>query len=190
MKLRLPALLVAVGVVAAMSGCGDGTGIKAQFPNFDVQDTLFALTGSLPALPSGLLVRDAGAKAVDGQLNFDIAFDLDSANNIVLYTQRRVVSQLVQGHQVGLLATDEPFDAVSRAPASGYYYDSLLTVPLHKTVLVDVRDPTCSVLSILSPNIKAKIVIDSLGANRQIFLHVVVDPNCGFYSFGEGTPKD
>ena len=190
MKKRLPALLVAVGVVAVMSGCGDGTGIKAQFPNFDVQDTLFSMTGAPAVLPSGLLVRDAGVHTVDGQLNFDVAFDVDSAGNIVLYTERRIVSQLVQGHRVGLLTTTQPFDAVTRAPTSGYVYDSLLTVPLHQTVLIDVNDPTCSVLSILSPYMKAKMVVDSLGANHQIFIHVVVDPNCGFYSLVSGTPKD
>jgi len=190
MHLRLPALLVAVGVVAALNGCGDGTGIKAQFDNFDVQDTIFAMTGSSPLLPSGLLVRDAGPHRVDGNLNFDVAFDLDSNDNVVLYTQRWVASQLVQGHRVGLQTTTQPFDAISHGPSSGYKYDSLLTVQLHQTVLIDVVDPTCSVLSFLGPNIKAKMVVDSIGANRQIFIHVLVDPNCGFTSLTTGTPKD
>jgi hypothetical protein len=190
MQLKLPALLVTVGVIAAMNGCGDGTGIKPQFDNFDAQDTVFAMTGVSPLLPSGLLVRDAGSKRVDGSLNFDVAFDLDVNDNIILYTQRRIASQLVQGHRVGLQTTTQPFDAVTRGPVSGYKYDSLLTVALHQTVLIDVVDPTCSVLSILGPNIKAKLVVDSIGPARQIYLHVLVDPNCGFTSLVQGTPKD
>src|ERR1051326_8759682 len=125
MQLKLPALLVAVGVVAAMNGCGDGTGIQAQFDNLDVQDTAYAMTGVSPLLPSGLLVRGGVVKRVDGNLNFDVAFDLDSNNNIVLYTQRRIASQLVQGHRVGLQVTTQAFDAVSRGPTGGYTYDSL-----------------------------------------------------------------
>jgi hypothetical protein len=190
MHLKLPALLVAVGVVAALNGCGDGTGIKAQFDNLDVQDTVYAMTGVSPLLPSALVLRNAAAKRVDGNLNFDVAFDLDSNNNVVLYTQRRIASQLVLGHRVGLQLTTQAFDAVSRGPSGGYTYDSLLTVPLHQTVLIDVADPTCSVLSILGPNIKGKIVLDSIGAGRQIYFRVVVDPNCGFTSLVQGTPKD
>jgi hypothetical protein len=190
MNLRLPALLVAVGVVAALNGCGDATAIKAQFDTFDVHDTVYAMTGVSPLLPSGLLVRDVGPKRVDGNLNFDIAFDLDGSNNIVLYTQRRIISQLVQGHRVGLQTSAQSFDAVTHAPLSGYVYDSLLTVSLHQTVLIDVVDPTCSVLSILGPNIKAKMVVDSISAARQIYIHVLVDPNCGFTSLAQGTPKD
>src|SRR3954468_15697341 len=191
MQLRLPALLVAVSVVAAMSGCGDGLGIKAQFPNFDVRDTVFALTGTSPLLPAGMLMRDANAKKVDGNFNFDIAFDLDSANNVVIYTQRFVGSQLIAGHAVGLLPTSQSFDAVTSAPTGGFKYDSAMVLPLHETLLVDVVDPTCSVLSILGPNIKAKMEIDSINTQRRmIFLHVLVDPNCGFHSLVQGTPKD
>src|SRR4051812_11448470 len=119
MKSSIPALLVAVGVVAASSGCGDGTGIKAQFANFDVQDTVYALTGTSPLLSSGILLRDANPKKVDGSFNYDIAFDLDSADNVVVYTQRAIGTQLVAGHPVGLLATSQPFDAVLRAPTAG-----------------------------------------------------------------------
>jgi hypothetical protein len=191
MQFRLPALLVAVGVVAASSGCSDGLGIKPQFPNFEVQDTVYALTGTSPLLASGILLRDANPKKVDGSFNFDIAFDLDADNNVHVYTQRYIGTQLITGHAVGLLTTSQPFDAINRAPTGGFKYDSTLVLPLHQTLLVDVVDPTCSVLSILGPNIKSKLVVDSVNTqNRQIFVHVLVDPNCGFTSLVQGTPKD
>jgi len=191
MHVRLPALLVAVGAVAAMSGCGDGTGINAQFSNFEAKPTVYAMTGTPVALPAGVKVRLGDPIRVDGSFRFDVAFDLDASNNVVIYPQRLVATQLVATHPVGLLTSDQTFESITRAPGSGYQYDSTLVVALHKPVLVDVVEPTCSQFFILGPNIKAKFVVDSVNAlTRAIYLRMFINPNCGFTSLAQGIPKD
>lgn len=191
MHVRVPALLVAVGAVAAMSGCGDGTGINAQFSNFEAKETVYAMTGTPTALPAGLHVRLGDPKRVDGSFTFDIAFDLDASNNVIMYPQRLIATEIVATHAVGLQTSDQTFESITRAPGGGYQYDSTLVVGLHKTVLVDVIEPTCSQFFILGPNIKAKLVVDSVNAQmRAIYLRMFVNPNCGFTSLAQGIPKD
>jgi len=60
-----------------------------------------------------------------------------------------------------------------------------------RTLLVDVIDPNCNQFSILGQDIRAKLVIDSVkAAARTIYVHFLVNQNCGFRSLVEGLPAD
>jgi hypothetical protein len=194
MRIRLLALLIAVGAVAALNGCGDSTGIRAQFPNTDRPNvTVYALNGTPPALPSAVQMRSTLARVIDGSFAFDIAFDLNAAGDVIAYPVRRVASQFVQAHPVGFQLSNETFAAATRAPISGYVYDSTLVLPVGKTLYVDVIDASCSNFSLLGQNIRGKIVVDSvIKSSRIIYLHLFSNPNCGFRSLlpGDDLPKD
>jgi hypothetical protein len=184
------ALLIAVIAAAAQSGCRDTTAVQLAFPNLEQRRTVYALNGSPITLPAALAVRSTGTVRVDATFQFDLAFDLDANGVVQVYTQARVASQLVATHRVGLLVSNSTFNDVARAPATGFVYDSVAALPIGKTLLVDVLEQSCA-SSFLGANIRAKIAVDSIvPATRSIYLHVLSNPNCGFRSLAQGTPKD
>jgi hypothetical protein len=191
MQVRLLALVVAVGAVVAIDGCGDPTAIKAQFNNIDTTRTVYALNGTPATVPAGLLIRTVQPVRVDANFAFDLAFDFNAAGDVVVYTVRAVASQLASSHRVGLLATSKTFDEATDAPTGGYAFDSSMVVPVGQTVLIDATDNSCSQFSILGQDIRAKMVIDSAKVStRTIFVHVLSNPNCGFRSLVRGEPKN
>lgn len=191
MQVRILALLVAVGAVVALDGCGDPTAITAQTENIDTTRTVYALNGTSTSLPAAFNVRFAAPVRLDATFAFDLAFDLDAQNDVVVYTQRKVASQLVAGRRVGLQLSDQSFAQVTEAPTSGYVYDSLVVLPRGKTLLIDAVDAiNCSAYSFLGQNIRAKMVIDSVNTtSRAIFLHILTNTNCGFKALVPGLPK-
>ena len=92
---------------------------------------------------------------------------------------------------MGLQITTQTFAEVTRAPTSGFTYDSSLVLPVGRTLLVDVLDQNCSQFSLLGQDIRAKLVIDSvIAATKKIYVHFLANPNCGFRSLVEGLPAD
>ena len=173
------------------SGCGDPTAITAQFNNLERRGIVYAMNGSPISLPAAVAIRSGTAVAVDAGFAFDIAFDLDAAGVVTVYTQARVASQLVAVHRVGLQVSDKPFAEVLKAPGTGFVYDSVTTLAPGKTLLVDVIEQSCGFGSFLGPNIFAKVAIDSIvPATRAIYVHVMANPNCGFRSLAPGKPTE
>ena len=192
MRGRWVALLVAVGATVGLDACGDVTAVRAQLENFDVDSiVVHAMNGSPPSLPSAFLIRAAAVVPITSEFNFDIAFDIDDTGAVVVHTVKAVASEFIPAHRVGIDTTATPFDQVTSSPTSGFVYDSSLTVPVGRTILVDVIDRSCSVYSFLGQNIRSKMVVDSVNlTSRLIYLHAFVDPNCGFRSLSPGTPKE
>jgi hypothetical protein len=188
---RCRALVVGGVATAVFSGCDDPTAIEAQFNNLERRGIVYAMNGSPISLPAAVAVRSGTAVAIDAGFAFDIAFDLDASGAVKVYTQARVASQLVSVHRVGLQVSDKPFAEVLRAPSNGFVYDSITTLPMGKTLIVDVIEQSCGFGSFLGPNIFAKISIDSVvPATRAIYVHVMANPNCGFRSLVPGKPVE
>lgn len=187
----LSTAVVAVALVSAATSCGDPTAIKAQFETDSAHVEVFALNGTPPTLPSGIRTRSINAVRVGNDLSFDVAFDLTDAGAVIAYTPAAVANELVRTRRVGLLLAEGPFEAFTEAPTSGFEYDSLLTVPAGKLLLVDVIEPGCVGTSILGPNVRSKIQVDSVVmARRAIYLRVLSNPNCGFRDLTPGLPKE
>lgn len=190
MQAKLRALLLFAGAVAAFTSCGGPTDIGASASNIDNRDTVYAMNGTPQNAPAGLAIRSATPATLGPNFAFDLAFDLNAANEVVIYTVRAVANQLLPVHRVGLQTTTQTFDQVLRAPTTGYVYDSLLAVPIGRTVLVDLLDGSCA-QSLTGANIRAKLVVDSLNtATRAVYVHILANPNCGFKSLTQGLPKD
>jgi hypothetical protein len=193
---RTPRLLLAVSLVAAAaaSACEDTTGLRAQFNNREVQLAVFPVNGTSQTLPAGILIRAPELARVDSRWAFDIAFDMDDAGNVTVYTVRAMGSEVLPGlSRVGLQTDTNPYAAIARAPGGGFTYDSLVTLPVGRTLLIDKLDGTCAQFGggFLGYNIKAKMVIDSVNlSSRAIFVKMLSNPNCGFRSLQTGLPKD
>jgi len=187
---RLTSFVVACAAVAALSGCGDATGIRASFTNLDEFPTVYALNGTPQNAPSALNIRLAQAVPINPGFTFDLAFEFEPAGGVRIYTVRKIASQLIPVQRVGLQISDKTFDEIPRAPTSGYTYDSLVTVGVNKTVVVNVLSSDCAG-ALLGQNIYGMVRIDSLDlVKRAVYLHVRSNPNCGFRSLLTGIPKD
>jgi hypothetical protein len=193
MQARIGKVCMAAGLVAALAGCGDDPGLAAFAVRDPVNLTVYALNGSAQTLPAGIELRGLTVVRVDPNWAFDLAFDLDASNEVVVHTVKNVSTELVNLPRVGLQTSTLTFDQLIDAPSSGFVYDSLLTVPIGKTVVVDKIDPSCNRFggAFLGFNIRAKFVIDSVSTSRRaIYVKMLSNPNCGFKSLEPGEPKD
>jgi|SRR5688572_8966434 len=193
MQVRLSPLLVAVGAVAALTGCGDDNAFRAQFPNQLRSHTVYAMNGTPPTLPSALSVRLNNVARIDPTFGFDVAFDMDpgGGGEVRIHSTRSVAGELSPVNRVGFQFAASEFDEVTKSPGSGFKYDTAFSLPVGRTLMVDVIDGSCSGFSFLGFNIRAKLIVDSVNTTtRAIYLRMLSNPNCGFISLVEGVPKE
>ncbi len=182
------------GVAAAfvlLAGCGDSNPFAAALPTVKDTFTIFALTGTPPAYPSGLNTVGRAATRVDGNADFDVAFDINSEGKAVLYPVKLIVSSIGGDRLVGLKKVAIAFDSLDFAPTGTYQTDSAVVAGKGEVVVVEAnRGTTGDLCSFnISPNIYTKILIDTIDpATRTIVIRTVLDPNCGFRSFLDGIP--
>jgi hypothetical protein len=192
MKLRLSALLAAVGAVVVLVACDDSTAFRAQFAIQEKRLTVYAMNGTPPSLPSALAVRAAAVQRIDPSWTFDVAFDMDEFGFVRVYSVKTVASELSPVNRVGFaIDSVNAFDAITKAPNTGYAYDTTMSLLAGRTLLIDVFEPSCQGQSFLGFNIRAKLIIDSVDAvNRSLTFRLLANSNCGFRSLVEGLPKD
>jgi len=202
MKSRLLAISAGLAAVLATgaTACSDpneNTNVSAVLAD---TLTVWALTGTSPSFPSAYLSSLGAVTRADGSFNFDIAFDIDASNKIVVYPQRRVGVPCIVGaincggavgyKPVGLQRMTVPFDSLERAAPAGYVFDSTLTVAPGEGFVMQVQSQD-ECLAYLSTIRYTKLVVDSIDvARRAIFFRTVHDPNCGYRSLVPGVvPK-
>jgi hypothetical protein len=182
--------LALVACASILTACGDPNLLRAQLPTISDVYEIFALTGTPAAFPSGINTYVRTAVRVDGNANFDVAFDLDPQGRVIVYPVQKVVTLIGSARRVGLRKVPGAFDALTIAP-SGTYADSAIVVsPGEVVVSQSVRNgPGDACQFDISPFIYTKITVDSVvTATRSISVKAVLDPNCGFRSFEPGIP--
>ena len=182
--------LALVASASVLTACGDSQLLQASLPTVQDAYILFALTGTPAAYPSGLNTYVRSAVRVDGNANFDVAFDIDSAGRAVLYPVQKIVSSLSSARHVGLRKVSGTFENVTIAP-SGTYADSTIVASEGDIVVVQAaRNGAGDACQYdISPYIYTKMLVDSIAVDtRTIVLQTVLDPNCGFRSFESGIP--
>lgn len=189
MKARL-VLLAAMFVAVLLNACGDPTNIKASLPTSVDTLSVFALTGTPPAYPSGVAIVARRPVRVDGFANFDVAFDINSSGNAVIYPVRLVVPSPNGSRPVALQKVAGTFDAVAEAPRTGFADSALVMLPGDVVVVQTAHNTSGDICQFaLNPNLFAKFVVDSINqTSRTIYLKMGFDPNCGFRSFATGIP--
>ncbi|HMA20717.1 MAG TPA: hypothetical protein VKO87_07925 [Gemmatimonadaceae bacterium] len=182
--------LALVASASVLTACGNSQLLQASLPTVQDAYIVFALTGTPAAYPSGLNTYVRSAVRVDGNANFDVAFDIDSAGRAVLYPVQKIVSSLSSARHVGLRKVAGTFENVTIAP-SGVYADSTVVASEGDIVIVQAaRNGTGDACQFdISPYIYTKMLVDSIAVDtRTIVLQTVLDPNCGFRSFESGIP--
>jgi len=182
--------LTMVASASILSACGDPQSLRAQLPTAEDVYTVFALTGTPAAYPSGINTFIRAAVRVDGNANFDVAFDLDTQGNVVIYPVQKVVSSLSNTRKVGLRKVEGTFESVTIAPEGTYADSTVVAAPADVVVLQSARNGANDACQFdISPYIYTKLQVDSVApATRTIFVKTVLDPNCGFRSFESGIP--
>jgi hypothetical protein len=183
----LAALTLAVAGVA----CGDFTGVPASLPTVTQTGSVYALNGAPVGAPTALHVFSGTLLPANSSFVFDIAFDLDAAGNPVLLPQRIVATGLSSTHSVALQKVSGDFDALTSAPKSGYHADTAMVVSINQVIAIQSSDPNACGISLTGSTLYAKLVVTAIDrAAKQLTVLYTVDPNCGFFSFAAGLPKD
>ena len=183
----------AIFLIGGVAACDDDLGLNAFVVEEPIDVTVYALNGTAQSLPAGLDLKRRQAAQVNLNWAFDLAFDLNASNEVVVYTVRAVSSELVNLPRVGIQTSTLGFDEILNAPGSGFVYDSLLTLPIGTPLIVDKVDPSCNQFGgvFLGFNIRGKLMVDSISTSRRaIYLTVLSNPNCGYRSLKPGEPKD
>ena len=179
-----------VACASILTACDDPNLLQAQLPTVtDIYD-VFALTGTPAAYPSGINTYVRTPVRVDGTANFDVAFDLDEQNRVVMYPVQRVVSGIGGTRRVGLRKVAGKFAEVTIAPTGTYADSSVIATPGEVVVVQSVRNGSGDACQFdISPYIYTKMTVDSVSlVSRVIRVSAVLDPNCGFRSFESGIP--
>ena len=183
--------LAIVASAAILTACDDPDLLRASIATVEDNYTVFALTGTPAAYPSGINTYVRAAVRVDGSGNFDVAFDIDGQGRAILYPVQKVVSSLSGTRRVGLRKVAGTSESVTLAP-TGTYADSVIVASVGEVVVVQsIRNGTGDACQFdISPYIYTKLVVTSIAADaRTINVKAVLDPNCGFRSFESGVPS-
>lgn len=182
----------ALAVVLTLSSvaCDDPLLPGAVGSNSEVTLQVYPLNGSPVGTASALAVFTSTTARVDAGVNFDLAFDLEADGDVVLYPARLVASALANAPRVGLQTVTTPFSSLTRAPNSGYTVDSALVAPIGRTVAIQLPGSQLCFGSFTGTDIYAKLVVDSVAADRRIWLRLLANTTCGYRSLTPGTPED
>ncbi len=178
------AALVALAVFGV--ACGDPTLAKATYASGLTTATIFPLTGASATVPTAFSFL-AGPTHATATFGFDVAFDLDASNHVVVMPVRLLAGALAGPlKRVGLQPLSGAFASITEVPATGYDTLSARTVLPGAVLAVELQDLTACYSSynfnvVTSQLLYAKLVVDSVDATaRRIYLRSVVDPNCGY----------
>lgn len=191
MKSLAFAALAALCLGSAVA-CRDPLRVEANSNTVTVGLAAYAITGTPASFPSAVLTTVPAVVRLDGNLNFDLAFDLEAGGKVKLLPVQFVGDAASQGRRVGMVRSSIAFPQLTEAPKGGYQYDSTFTVsPGESVVLVAPHaNPGDMCYLQFASEIYSKIVVDSVdAASRLIYFKITTDPNCGFRSFAQGIPK-
>ena len=185
---RSPCAALAVVGVA----CGDLTGVPASLPTLTDSGTRVRDQRRAAGRADRAARVQRHAAPGDASFIFDVAFDIDARGSRADLPQRVVASGLSSTHSVGLQSDCGDFDALTSAPKSGYRADTALVTALERrSSRFRAADPNACSISLTGTTLYAKIVVTAVDpVAKQLTVRYTVDPNCGFFSFASGIPKD
>lgn len=196
LRRQLSSVAAALLVGVAAQACDDPFGLQATLKVTTDTSNVFAMSGTPAVLPAGWNAFTGIVSRITADMAFDVAFDLGTGNQVRLIPARLIAGTkpglgggTTATQQVGFLTVSGTFEAIGKAPSTGYKRDSVVTVTPGQPVVVEVTSDGCQLS--FATTAYAKLVVDSVNTvNRQIFFRATRNPNCGFRSFSPGVPKN
>ncbi|MBC8087934.1 MAG: hypothetical protein H7Z40_11770 [Phycisphaerae bacterium] len=187
---------LALSHLAACSDDGNFTQ-DATRENVTNRASVYALTGSGPELAAAYSIANAAfvrptLGQSSGQVNFEIAFDIQPDGKVLLIPVRAVIpfppQPLTGAPSIGLLKSGAAFELVTKAATSGYVSDTTAVASAGDTYLYRLNSSGC----IYGEPYYGKLVLDSvIVSQRRIVVRALTNRNCGGYrSLIEGLPKN
>ena len=175
-------------LAAVVAACDDPVAPGLRPTNTDTL-LVFAVTGSSLSSQTAINIGEGTLVRAAGDFGFDVAFDINAAGNAVLIPVRVYGGSFTSQKTVGLQKARGTFESVTRAPESGYNYDSTLVLAPGETAVVETVTDACAFdfLKVMYAKI-GLIAVDV--PSRRLRIQVTVDPNCGYRSFSPGVPKN
>ena len=178
-------LLATAGLILATAACGDPDELKARFEVDSDTLVVYALTQSPVGYPTALNTPFMQVLRAEGDLAFDVAFDIDGDSVVLIPVQLLIGAD--PGRDVGIIDTAAAFDAITRAPGSGYNDSTVTKLGRGGVAIIEAESGYCQFD--LVRVVYSKLVIDDFDpVTRAISFRILVDPNCGFRSFLPGVP--
>lgn len=180
--------LVLVGLVAGVAACDDPFQLTARYPTFDRSFEVWAVSGSSPTLPSGIVVPTGTATRLDVAGSFDLAFDIDRDGRVVVLPVARVVQPVLGTRTVAVQRLSGVYNTILEAPKAAWVDDSVLVVNPGESFAVRSTSLYCQYE--LRQQVYAKFYVESADPEtRRITLGARINPNCGFRSLADGIPE-
>jgi len=190
MKVRILVLLFGVG--AGAFACADPFATTATLATIDDTAAVYALTGAPESAPTAINITFPRAVITTPSENYDVVFDIRN-DSAFAYPPHAIGASLAAGFQIA----NQPYDAITEAPLSGYNDTTAQFIKAGDVLLVRSQSAQCAAQTVQARlYIYAKVVIDSIFYDeaaaphipRTIWYRMRNDPNCGFLSFLDGIP--
>jgi hypothetical protein len=186
---RFAPTLLAAAAILLTAACGEPRRLPAQGEVRSGAVTVYALSGTDVSFPTALSLFEIFPVRASGVFDFEVAFDINAAGDVVVYPMALVAQSPAGLRRVGLLEVEGTFEEVTSAPRAQYVYDEPVILEENGDVVVIESQVPCSYP--YPQLIFSKLVVDSVKvAQRAIYARVVTDPSCGFRSFLPGLPKN
>ncbi len=171
-------------LVGAASACGDPYGQKATLSNVVDTLTLYALRGTPIRQPSAYDLLTLSTTQTQTTSDFDFAFDISPEGQALMYPR----GALGLSNEPGLQLMDRTFDAVQRAPETGFVTDSAIAVAVDNIFVARSRVSGAYCVYVAVPRYGKFHVLAIDTTARSITLEGLVDLNCGYRSLEPGIP--
>ncbi len=182
---------VIFGAVAAIgaAACDDPFAPRATTPVRTDSFIVYSVSQTPVNVPAAFNIVFFTPLRLEPTYGFDLAFDINDDGKVVLIPVRLVGGAVTAGRRVGLQRITGAYNEVTRAPTSGYQYDSTLVLDIGEAAVVELQTDICQFQT--SQLIYAKLQISAVSpVSRTIAFRITYDPNCGFRSFLPGVPTN
>ena len=169
------------------TACSDNSGLPpATLTNQERSETLYSLTGTPVATPSGYALDGGRRIRTDQSDAFDFAYNIEPDGRHVFIPRAVFGIDTSNSANPGFQARAESFDAILSAPSDGYISDAVIPIAVGERYVVRGR-VTCSI----GVPKYAKLEITSFdSAARTVTFRILIDDNCGFRGLEPGLPDN
>lgn len=184
-------MLLVLGATAALgtAACDDPFAPRATTEVRTDSFVVYSVTQTPINAPAAFNIVFFTTLRLEPTYSFDLVFDIDETGKAVLIPVRLVGGAVTSARQVGLQKITGPYEDMTRAPVTGYQYDSTMALDVGEAALVELRTDVCQFQT--SQMVYAKLQIKAIDpVSRTIVFRITYDPNCGFRSFLPGVPTN
>lgn len=182
-------VLMGATAVIATAACDDPFAPRATTSVRTDSFVVYSVSQTPVNVPAAFNIVFFTPLRLEPTYGFDLVFDIDESGKVVLIPVRLVGGAVTSARRVGLQRITGPYAEMTRAPTSGYQYDSTLTLDIGDGALVELQTEVCQFQT--SQLVYAKLQIKAVDpVSRTIVFRITYDPNCGFRSFLPGVPTN